>query len=245
MSLFYSQKMNQSSSLMASLLRQQMKRELRRLDATDRDRALRKALASRQRTGAMAWDPMAAPCPWWSAADARAHAAWLHSPVPHPISWEELDPCQCWPAGQPVSLVTQGVKHLAFVRLEGSRFDPRWLSGSIPKRRVSPVELTTLDPRQVWADSYELQLALALLSAETDTRCAWLAGPYDPDEEPELEALYALALEELDRRKTALTGLGPDPVHEPTPRRGWTVSEIEALRIPEGVIEPVDLVPGR
>ena len=97
MSLFYSQKMNQSSSLMASLLRQQMKRELRRLDAADRDRALRKAHASRQRTGAMAWDPMAAPCPWWSAADARAHAAWLHSPVSHPISWEELDPCQCLP----------------------------------------------------------------------------------------------------------------------------------------------------
>lgn len=193
----------------------------------------------------MSWDPVANPCPWWSPAEARAHAAWLAEPPPPPLAYEALDPCRQWPSGQPVTLMTQGIEHLTFVRLCGCTFAPRWLAGSIPERRVSPVELTTRNPRELWGNAYELQLALALLAARTDPRCAWLSGPYDPDEEPELEALYALAFEELDRRQAPAQLTGPMPDPPPTPQRVRSHAELEALRMSEGVIQPVDLAPGR
>lgn len=161
--------------------------------------------------------------------------------MPDPIPYAELDPCKRWPAGQPVTLISQGVPHTAFVRLTGFTFGPRWLAGSIRERRLSPSELSLRDPRQVWADSYELQLAQALLSAEGDDRCAWLRD-IDEEAEPELFDLLLLAREELARRPAPVHPPGAAPSPEPKPRRGWT---IEALRMPEGAVEPVDLAPGR
>jgi hypothetical protein len=109
---------------------------------------------------------------------------------------------------------------------------------------VSAAELTTRNPREVWADPYELQLAQALLSAPHDERCAWLRD-VDEATEPELADLLCQAEEELARRPTPTTGPGPSPSPAPTPRRAWTRAQIEALRLPEGTVERVDLAPGR
>jgi hypothetical protein len=160
------------------------------------------------------------------------------------VAWEVLDPCRQWTAGQPVLLHTGGREHVAFVRLIGFAFSPRWLAGSIPEGRVSPAELTLRDPRSVWADAFELELAQALLSAEGDSRCAWMRD-VDEESEPELHNLLLLATEELAQRPTPTTGPEPLPSPVPETRRGWTRSEHEALRMPEGVVEPVDLAPGR
>jgi hypothetical protein len=160
------------------------------------------------------------------------------------VAWEVLDPCRQWTAGQPVLLHTGGREHVAFVRLIGFAFSPRWLAGSIPEGRVSPAELTLRDPRSVWADAFELELAQALLSAEGDARCAWL-GDLNEAQEPELFDLLLLAREELARRPAPTPGPEPMPSPAPQPRRGWTRSEIESLRTSEGVVEIVDLAPGR
>lgn len=227
---------------MASLLRQQMRKELRRLDATDRDKAIRKALVNRRRSrGAAGWDPVSHPCPWWSAIETHAHADWLTTPVPTPVAWESLDPCRQWAAGQPVLLRTDGHEHVAFIRLEGFCFTPRWLRGSIGERRVSPAELTLRNPREVWSDCWVLSLAQALLSAPHDPRCTWLRD-IDEQEEPELAGLLWQAKEELAQRSIPSTGPAPpQPSPAPKPKRAWTRNEIEALRIPAGVIESVNL----
>jgi hypothetical protein len=185
---------------------------------------------------------LANPCPWWCATDAHAHAAWLAAPPPPPTPYEALDWRRQWAAGTPVLLRTGDHEHLAWVKLESFCFTPRWLRSG-EGRLVSPAELTTRDPR-LWADPYELQLAVALLSAPHDERLAWLRD-VDEATEPELADLLWQAEEELARRPTPTTGPGPSPSPAPAPRRAWTRSQIEALRMPEGVVEPVDLAPGR
>ena len=184
---------------------------------------------------------MANPCPWWTTELAAAHRAWLEAPVPVEVPYEHLDPCRQWCAGQPVLLRSSGHDHIVWVRLNSSAsFDQRWLSGSIPDRRVSLTELTTRNPRQIWMHPFELQLAIALLSsgAGYDTRCAWLRE-IDEEREPKLFDLLLLAREELAHR----TEHAPNPwtakPQEPRARRGWTRSEIKGLRVPEGVVEPV------
>ncbi len=230
---------------MASLLKTEMRRQLRRLDSSDRDKAIRKALANRRRRqGAMSRDLVANPCPWWSATDTQAHAAWLSAPAPAPVPWEELNPCKQWSAGQPVLLRTGDHEHNAYVRLVSNTFGPRWLRGSIPERRVSPAELSLRNPLQLWSDGWQIQLAIALLDAETDPRCEWLKG-IDELDEPELFDLLLLAREELARRPAPTTGPGPLPSTAPKPKRAWTRSQIEALRLPEGVVEPVNPPPER
>jgi hypothetical protein len=192
----------------------------------------------------MSRDPVTNPCMWWSATDTHAHAAWLSAPAPAPVPCEELNPCQQWAAGTPVLLRTGGREHLAWVRLVSNTFGPRWLRGSIRERRVCSSELSLRNPRQLWSDGWQIQLAIALLDAETDPRCEWLKG-IDEIEEPELFDLLELAREELARRPVPLTGPGPLPSTAPKPKRVWTRSQIEALRMPEGVIEAVDLATGR
>lgn len=154
-----------------------------------------------------------------------------------------------WCAGDPVVLTTDGREHLAFVRISHSNIGPRWLKPG-PEWRIHPVELTLRDPRTTWSDPWELSLAIAMLSGVAgDARCAWLAGTYDPIEEPELEALYDLAREELDRR-----AVPPNPTTGPTPtspapapvRKAWTKAERDAMRAASAAPpEYVDLAPGR
>lgn len=192
----------------------------------------------------MGWDPLANPCPWWSPRTEVEHRTWLATPVPDPVPWVELDPCRTWPAGQTVILITQGTKHLAYVRLEGFTFSPRWLPGSIADRRVSPAALTTRDPRQVWSDAYELQLAKALLSAYGDPRCAWLRD-IDEATEPELFDLLLTARGELARPVTPTTEPVHAPASEPRPRRAWLRADVDAMRGLDQYVEAVDLAPGR
>ena len=158
-----------------------------------------------------------------------------------PVPYEQLDPCRQWCAGQPVLLRSSGHEHVVYVRLNSSAsFGKRWLSGSITDKQVSLTELSTRNPRQLWRHTFELQLAIALLSsgAGYDTRCAWLRD-IDEESEPQLFDLLLLAQEELGHR----TEHSPNPwtatSHEPRARRGWTRSELEGLRVPEGVVEPV------
>lgn len=162
--------------------------------------------------------------------------------MPPALPYAELDWRRQWAAGTPVLLRTGDHEHLAWVRLESFCFAPRWLRSG-EGRRVSLVELTLRNPRQVWSDAFELQLGAALLSAETDERCACLRS-IDEQVEPELADLLWQAQEELARRPTPSPGPVPMPSPAPKPRRGWTRAEIEALRLPEGAIAPVDLAPG-
>ena len=184
---------------------------------------------------------MANPCPWWTPELATAHRAWLEAAVPAVVSYEQLDPCRQWLAGQPVLLRSSGHEHVVWVRLNSSAsFGKRWLGGSIPDQRVSLTELSTRDPRQVWKHQFELQLAIALLSsgAGYDTRCAWLRD-IDEESEPELFDLLLLAQEELGPRTEHSPNPWPATPQEPRPRRGWTRTELEGLRVPEGVVEAV------
>ena len=161
--------------------------------------------------------------------------------MPAVVSYEQLDPCLQWCAGQPVLLRSSGHEHLVWVRLNcNASFGKRWLSGSIPDQRVSLAELSTRDPRQVWRHPFELQLAIALLSSGHgyDTRCAWLRD-IDEESEPELFDLLLLAQEELGHRPEHSPNPWPATPQEPRPRRGWTRTELEGLRVPEGVVEPV------
>ena len=186
------------------------------------------------------------PLPWWTSRDAAAHTAWTASQEPAPVPWELLDCCQQWAAGQPVLLSTSGQEHVAYVRLCGATFTPRWLppAGAIHRRRVHPAALTTRNPRGVWSNAFVLQAGLALLAAQRSPD-SWLAGPYSEDEGA-LQELLETATEELARRSApAFPPSGPVPATPPKPRRGWTRTEVEGLRVPEGVIEPVAFTPGK
>ncbi len=162
--------------------------------------------------------------------DTVAHTAWITAPPSEPVRYEELTPTSQWPAGQPVTLITEGHEHTCWIRLNGPHVGPRWLDGDLTRRLVSPAELTFSDPREVWRDAWRLQLALALLSAEHDKRCAWLRSP-DPVDEPELAELHDLAREELARRPALafVPARGSPPSAPPTPRRGWPRHEVEAM----------------
>jgi hypothetical protein len=162
------------------------------------------------------------------------------------VPWEALDCCRQWVAGQPVLLRTGGREHVAYVRLCGATFTPRWLppAGAIHRRRVHPAALTTRNPRGVWSNAFELQAGLSLLAAQRSPD-SWLAGPYAEDEGA-LQELLETATEELAWRSgPALPPSGPVPSSPPKPRRGWTRTEVEGLRVPDGVIESVALTPGR
>ena len=138
-------------------------------------------------------------------------------------------------------LRSSGHEHVVWVRLNSNAsFGQRWLGGSLADRHVSLTELSTRDPRQVWRHPFELQLALALLSsgAGHDARCSWLRD-IDEDTEPELFDLLLLAQEELGHRTEHAPNPWPATPQEPRPRRGWTRAQLEGLRVPEGVVEPV------
>ena len=162
-----------------------------------------------------------------------------------PVSFEQLDPCRQWCAGQPVLLRSSGHEHIVWVRLNSSAsFGQRWLSGSIPDKQVSLAELTTRNPRQTWKHQFELQLAIALLSsgAGYDTRCAWLRD-IDEESERELFDLLLLAREELVVTRPPATPTGQAPAAAPT-TYARTRSQLEALRMPADVVEAVNLTPG-
>jgi len=164
------------------------------------------------------------------------------------MTLEALDCTHPWRPGQPVTLITEGMQHLCWVRLTGFSFGERWLApaGAVSERRVHPKELSTRDPRSVWGDPFELQLAQALLSAETDPHCDWLAGPYDADEEPELAELHLQALEELAWRAATTDPAGPAPAPQTRVQRAWTRTDRDAMRrLAEEAVEPVNLAPGR
>lgn len=185
------------------------------------------------------------PLPWWVPSTSAEHRAWLEERVLDSVPYEEMGTHEPWAPGTPVLLTTAGHQHFAYVKLDGAFFGPRWLRSTYAngRRLICPSELTPRDPRGLWSNAWELTIALALLSAEGDPRLEWLR---DLDEalEPDLVAMRDLALAELRAVPPANTP-GPAPAPEPRPRRGWTRAEIEALRQPEGVVEPADLAPGR
>ena len=141
-------------------------------------------------------------------------------------------------------LNTSGHEHLLWVRLTGCTFTPRWLAGSIPSRRVSPVALTTRNPRELWAGVFELQLAITLVSASHgNANLAWLSDP-DPATEPAMAELLELALEELEAPRLAAA---PEPISvdtPPTPQRGWLRAEVDAMRKLDQFTEKIGPPPG-
>jgi hypothetical protein len=152
------------------------------------------------------------------------------------VPYEELDARIKWPPGQPVLLTTGGHQHRMFVRLTSAWFAPRWLT---PGRGwlAHLCEFTTRDPKEVWTHPWVLELALALLAAPGDPRLEWLSD-LDEETEPDLIDLLFEAQQELVARPPTYTP-EPTPAPQPQPRRGWTRREIEALRMPEGVVEVV------
>jgi hypothetical protein len=220
--------------------------ELNRLQSSSRDTDLRRAITERPQFRIRKIDTDN-PCPWWTRATQAEHREWINSPVPALIPWEELDWTTKWPAGQPVRLETEGVSHIAWVRLVDTHFGPRWLRpyGGVTDRRAHHVELTFRDPRLLWSDPWVTQLATAMLSAEFDQRCAWLREP-DEETEPEMCLLLRTAREELIRPPSPQVNTAALPTISPPKRqRVWSAQEIEALRTHPSWIETVDLAPGR
>lgn len=221
-----------------------MRRQLNRLDSSSRDVALRTALESRRKTASRAVD-CNTPFPWWRPADTAAHATWINAPEPIAVSYAALSPTSQWPAGQPVRLITEGHEHLCWVKCEAACFSPRWLAGDMRRKLVSPAELTFRNPRDLWANPWIIQLALALLAANYDSRCKWLENP-DPTEEAALAGLLIDAQEELARRpQHAFFPAAPEPpAPTPAPLRGWTKRELDAMRAASAA-PPEYVLPGR
>lgn len=173
----------------------------------------------------MTWDWVAKPCPWFSTAtEQQRHREWLEQPL-RPIRWEDTDWCAGphW-AGQPV--LVPGHTRPLYLRLEGASFR-RWCgsNGGGGDRRIGLGELTTRDPRQLWADPWVLALALAISG---DPRNNPFPEPYE-----EGSALYELAAdaeEELRARPAeVLTNPGNLASSEDAaPRRGWLRHEVAA-----------------
>ena len=192
---------------------------------------------------------MASPLRWWSPTHEGAkHTTWLGQAVAAPIRWEDTSWSELQTAGTPVILTEpDGHQHLMYVGLRGAQFQ-RWCSGEPgAPPRLALRELTTRDPMELWGDPWILQLGLAI----TSTSDNWLADAFDPDDGSELASLYWDAVEELRpalRPAPCAAGYGASTgelvAQAPLARRGWTAREIEALRQPEGVVEPVDLAPG-
>lgn len=147
-------------------------------------------------------------------------------------------------AGQPVVLRTEGHQHLGYIRLVGCSFR-RWLAAG-ERGGISPNELTFRNPRdrELWGNSYALQLGLALLDAHRhpDGGHGWLAGSWEDPACPDIAALLEDALAEL--QEPAPLPPGPAPLRQespPAPRRAWTVRELNAMRAQasgaDGVIE--------
>lgn len=209
---------------------------MNRLGNSSRDSALRKALERQQEQTAAPVSTPAHPLPWWLSTSSAKHAAWLAESPPQPVPYEELDAYLRWPPGQPVLLTTGGHQYQMFVRLTSAWFAPRWLKPG-PGWLAHPCELSTRDPREVWPHPWVLQLALALLAAPGDERLAWLRD-IDEETEPYLVDLLLEAQQELVARPPAYTP-GPAPLPQPKPRHAWTQRELEELRVPESVVEPV------
>lgn len=184
------------------------------------------------------------PLPWWLPTTSAEHRAWLEERVLDSVPYEAMGAYEPWAPGTPVLLRTGDRQHFFYVKVDGACFRPRWLRTTYVdgRRLICPSELTPRDPHRLWCNAWELNLALALLAAPGDPRLEWLRD-LDAETEPDLCALRDLAEQEL-RAVPPTPTTGPAPAPEPKPRRGWTRAEIEALRQPEGVVEPVDLAPG-
>lgn len=172
------------------------------------------------------------------------HDAWVNTPAQEPLPYEDLRAHQQWFPGQPVLLNTEGHEHRMFVRLSGAWFDPRWLKSG-PGWLTHPCELSTRDPREVWHNAWELNLALALLAAPSDNRLAWLQE-LDPATEPGLCELLDLAQQELQPRSADAAIAAALGEAAPPARRGWLKSERDAMRQQAAAPpEYVNLAPGR
>lgn len=209
---------------------------MNRLASSSRDFSLRKALERRQEAAAGPVSTIDHPLPWWLPSTSAEHAAWLNAPPPDPVPYEQLDAHVKWPPGQPVLLTTGGHRHRMFVRLTSAWFAPRWLKPG-PGWLAHLCELSTRDPRRLWAHPWVLELALALLAVPGDDRLAWLRDLSD-ESEPDLVDLLFEAQQELVAHPPACTP-EPAPVPQPQPRCVGHRREIAALRMPEGVVEVV------
>lgn len=181
---------------MASFLQQHMRGKLKRLNARARCKALRRALDQLQ--AARPWSSkLFHPRRWWTRTVELQHRSWQEAAVPQPVAYDELSPFRPWSAGQPVAMTSGSHQHIAYVRLEGLNFAPRWLGVDLKGRHVPPCQLTSRDPRRVWDNAFELQLAQTLLNTEEPLE--WLSE-LDEREDPELHELLQLAIEELETR---------------------------------------------
>jgi hypothetical protein len=116
-----------------------------------------------------------------------------------PVRFEALRWTQLVTAGQPVLFDDDGPEQMAYIRLVGACFDrwPRAGEGG----GLCRSELTRRDPRsrELWGESYLLQMGLALLTAHQrpeDAGHSWLREFFD---EPEFAELLADALAELEQ----------------------------------------------
>lgn len=186
------------------------------------------------------------PLPWWTPSVTAEHRAWLEARVLDSVPYEEMVSHEPWAPGTPVLLRTEDRQHFFYVKITCACFRPRWLRTTFAngRRLICPSELTPRDPRSLWSDGWELNVALALLSAPGDPRLEWLRD-LDEETEPDLCALHDLAHQEL-RAVPPTPTAGPAPAPEPKPRRGWTKAERDAMRAASAAPpEYVDLAPGR
>ena len=226
------------------MLRAAAQKERRRISAASKSRELRHAVA--QREAAAPWIPNPEePLAWWGPAEAQAHDEWIATELGDPIPYERLRSNQRLVAGQPVLLTTAGTEHVAYIRLDASLGFIRWVRPG-PDWTVCPSELTFNDPLVLWREPYFLKLAKAVTIAMRPTPCAfhaWLRPLVE--QHIELQQLHDLAITELGLNVHRPPMPRAHIELPPEPRHAWTATELAGLRIPEGVIERVDLAPGR
>ena len=184
-----------NSIIWGELLREAAKQEVRRIERSSTDTAIRRALSRvEQKTyRSTAEQPLIE----WQPADEAAFKAWLHKEAPPIRRWEEATGFQQWEPGQEFLLISDGEMHSMWVGIEGWSVRPRWLGFEPGSGRLRVEQLVTRDPRTVWCDSWKLQLGNALKAADRgDAAYAWLRPGLELDD-PENAGLIQVLMDAL------------------------------------------------
>ena len=162
-----------NSTIWGELLREAAKQEVRRIERSSTDTAIRKAL-SRVEQKVYRSTPEQPLIPW-QPSDEQAFWQWQRKPAPPIIRWEEVTGYQQWEPGQEFLLLTEGELHSMWVGIQHWSVGPRWLGFNPSDGRIDVDQLVTRDPREVWRDAWLLQLGNALVMADRgDPAYSWL-----------------------------------------------------------------------
>ncbi|WP_413440124.1 hypothetical protein [Synechococcus sp. MIT S1220] len=179
-------------------MREAAKQEIRRIERSSTDTAIRRALSRVDLKTYRSTEEQ--PLIEWRPSDEAEFWAWHRKPAPPTRRWDEATGFEMWEPGQEFLLLTEGELLSMFVPINGCSVRPRWLGFTPGSGRLRLDQLTTRNPREVWHDPWLLQLANALVKADRgDPAYAWLKPGLDPAKPKNLGLIGVLcdALSEL------------------------------------------------